>query len=474
MSATEALGPARPDRESAAAGGPGQSDAAGRRDYPRPPLTAVPGLLRKLWTDRLSMLSDAADEYGDVVKFAMGPKTIYFFNHPDHAKHVLADNAGNYHKGIGLAEARRRVLGDGLLTSEGEQWRNQRRLIQPAFRRDRLAGFASAVTDAGEVLTSRLDARVGSTVDLADEMVRLTMSVLGRALLAADLAPFHMLGPSFEVAQDQAMFEMVTLRALPLWLPLPRHIRFRHARRQIEEIVEALVASRVHAGGREGNDMLSLLASAYRDDPDARKRWRVLRDELVTILLAGHETTASTLTWTWYLLSCHPAAEAAVHEEAVTVLGDRTPVHEDLARLPVTTMVIQEAMRLYPPVWALTRKSVHADVVGGYRVPAGADIMISPYTLHRHPAFWDAPGEFRPERFATPSAVTAHRYAYIPFGAGPRVCVGSHLGQMEATLIAAMVARGFRFEQARAGAPVPEAMLSLRIRGGLPMRVHRA
>jgi len=465
MSATETLGPS--DARDAGAG-------AGRRDYPGPPFTAVPGVLRKLWTDRLRMLSDAAEEYGDVVKFATGPKTIYFFNHPDHAKHVLADNAANYHKGIGLAEARRRVLGDGLLTSEGEQWRTQRRLIQPAFRRDRVAGFASAVTDAGAALTARLEARLGTTVDLADEMVQLTMSVLGRALLAADLAPFHMLGPSFETAQDQAMFEMVTLGALPLWLPLPRHRRFRRARRQIEQIVEALVAGRAHAGGRDGHDMLSLLADAYRDDPDAQKRWRVLRDELVTILLAGHETTASTLTWTWYLLSCHPSAAAAVHDEAVSVLGDRTPGHADLARLSVTGMVIQEAMRLYPPVWALTRKSLRADVVGGYRVPAGADIMISPYTLHRHPAFWDAPGSFRPERFATPAAVTTHRYAYIPFGAGPRVCVGSHLGIMEATLVAAMVARDFRFERVSTAPPIPEAMLSLRIRGGLPMRVHRA
>ncbi len=200
----------------------------------------------------------------------------------------------------------------------------------------------------------------------------------------------------------------------------------------------------------------------------------MLRDELVTILLAGHETTASTLTWTWYLLSSHPSVAEAVHDEAVSVLGDRTPTHEDLVRLRFTGMVIQEAMRLYPPVWALTRKSLRPDVVGGYRVPAGADIMISPYTLHRHPAFWDAPGSFRPERFATPAAVTTHRYAYIPFGAGPRVCVGSHLGIMEATLVAAMVAREFRFERVSTDPPVPEAMLSLRIRGGLPMRVHRA
>jgi cytochrome P450 len=434
----------------------------------------VPGLLRKLWFDRLAMLTDAAKEFGDVVKFAMGPKTLYFFNHPDHAKHVLADNAANYHKGIGLAEARRLILGDGLLTSEDEVWKHQRRIIQPAFRRDRLAGFASVVTDAGQALAARLSARVGDTVDMSEEMTRLTMSVLGKSLLDADLSPLRMLGPAFEVAQDRAMFEMVSLGAVPTWLPLPRNYRFWRAKRQLEDAIEVLVAGRAHARGGDGNDLLSMLAGAYSGEQDARKRWSVLRDELITILLAGHETTASTLSWTWYLLSGHPEAEAALHAEAVEVLGDRTPDHEDLARLPYTTTVIQEAMRLYPPVWGLTRRSLTADEVGGYRVPAGADVMISPYTLHRHPGFWPDPDQFRPERFATSAPVTTHRYAYIPFGAGPRVCVGSHLGMMEATLIAAMVAREFRFELPPGARPEPEAMLSLRVRGGLPVKVCRA
>ena len=453
---------------------PAKSSDGGRRDYPGPSPFAVPGLLRKLWFDRLAMLTDAASEFGDVVKFAMGPKTLYFFNHPDHAKHVLADNAANYHKGIGLAEARRLILGDGLLTSEDEVWKHQRRIIQPAFRRDRLAGFASVVTDAGHALAARLNARVGDTVDLSAEMTRLTMTVLGKSLLDADLSPLRMLGPAFEVAQDRAMFEMVSLGAVPLWLPVPRNHRFRRARAQLEDAVEVLVAGRAHARGGDGTDLLSMLADAYSGERDASKRWRVLRDELITILLAGHETTASTLSWTWYLLSTHPEAEAALHAEAVEVLGDRTPGHEDLARLPYTTTVIQEAMRLYPPVWGLTRRSLAADVVGGYRVPAGADVMISPYTLHRHPGFFPDPDQFRPERFATSTAVTTHRYAYIPFGAGPRVCVGSHLGMMEATLIAAMVARDFRFELAAGARPQPEAMLSLRVRGGLPVRVCRA
>jgi len=361
-----------------------------------------------------------------------------------------------------------------LLTSEDEVWKHQRRIIQPAFRRDRLAGFASAVTDAGQALTARLSARVGDTVDMSEEMTRLTMSVLGKSLLDADLSPLRMLGPAFEVAQDRAMFEMVSLGAVPVWLPLPRNHRFWRAKRQLEDAIEVLVAGRAHARGGDGTDLLSILAGAYSGERNARKRWSGMRDELITILLAGHETTASTLSWTWYLLGGHPEAEAALHAEAVEVLGGRTPGHEDLVRLPYTTTVIQEAMRLYPPVWGLTRRSLAADEVGGYRVPAGADVMISPYTLHRHPGFWPNPDQFRPERFASSAAVTTHRYAYIPFGAGPRVCVGSHLGMMEATLIAAMVAREFRFELAVGARPAPEAMLSLRVRGGLPVRVCRA
>ena len=437
-------------------------------------MRALPGLLRKLWQDRLALLADAADEFGDVVRFKMGPKTIYFFNHPEHAKHVLADNAANYHKGMGLAQARR-ILGDGLLTSEGETWQSQRRMIQPAFRRERIAGFAEVITDEANALLGRLNSRVGGQpVDIVPEMTRLTIGVLGRTLLDADLTPLRMLGGAFEVAQDQAMFEMVTLDALPLWLPLPRNRRFRAARRQLQDSVRTLIAERERDGTPHGNDVISLLLRAYRGERDAGSRRHKLHDGLVTILLAGHETTASTLSWTWYLVSRHPRVARIIRAEATEALGDRVPDYQDLARLPYTTMVIQEAMRLYPPVWGLPRKALGPDEIGGYRVAAGADVMICPYTLHRHPGFWTDPGKFHPERFESTAAGHAHRYAYIPFGAGPRVCVGSHLGMMEAVLVTAMVARRFRLELADDVEPFPEAMLSLRLRGGLPMLVRRA
>jgi cytochrome P450 len=452
-----------------------RKSSGGREEYPGPGPLALPGLMRKLWTDRLSLLGDATREFGDVVRLSMGPKTIYFFNHPDHAKHVLADNSANYHKGMGLAEARRRLLGDGLLTSEGDLWQQQRRTIQPAFRRERIAGFAEVVTSEAAALLDRLAVHVGGEpVDVVAEMTRLTIGVLGQTLFDMDLSPLRYVTGAFEVAQDQAMFEMVTLGALPLWLPLARNRRFRAARHQLDDTVRALLAQAEGDGAGSGTDVISLMTRAYRDEPDADVRYRRLRDELVTILLAGHETTASTLSWTWSLLARHPEVAQAVHAEASEALGDRVPSYEDVARLPYTTMVIQEVMRLYPPVWGLPRKAVGPDEIGGYRVPAGADVMICPYTLHRHAGFWADPDEFRPERFEASAAGRRHRYAYIPFGAGPRVCVGSHLGMLEATLVAAMVARRFRLDLPDGADPVPEPMLSLRVRGGLPMGVRLA
>lgn len=458
----------------AAAAPPGRgAGRRARRIPPGPPMRMVPALMRKLWFDRLSLMGDAAAEYGDAVLFRMGPKNLYYFNHPDHARHVLADNPTNYHKGMGLAEARR-TIGDGLLTSEGALWQQQRHTIQPAFRRDQIAGLAGLIADEATTLVGRLEGQIGKgPVDVVAEMTRLTFEVLGRGLLATDLAKFGDLGAAFEAVQDQAMFEMVTLRMLPLWLPLRRHRRFHAALTQLEDVAFSMVAAREGEGTQEGNDVITRLLDAYRDESSADVRRTRLRDELLTILLAGHETTASTLSWTWYLIDRHPEVAERMRTEATEVLGDRIPRYEDLPGLRYTTMVIQEAMRLYPPVWALTRRAVRADQIGGYDVPAGADVMICPYTLHRHPGFWPEPERFDPERFDPARTASAHRYAYIPFGAGPRVCVGSHLGMLEATLVAATVARKLRLTLVPGRAVQPEAMLSLRVRGGLPMLVQR-
>ena len=338
--------------------------ATGGRVPPGPPLREAPGILRKLRADRLGLMSEAVRDYGDAVRVAIGPKTLYIFNHPDHARHVLADNAANYHKGIGYTEAKR-ALGDGLLTSEGALWREQRRTIQPVFQHKRIAAQAGVIVDEALGLVERLRAHEGAgPVDVLSEVTGLTLGVLGSTLLDADLGAFESVGHSFEAVQDQAMFEMETLGLVPQWLPLKGQRAFRHARADLERIVRILVAQRKADPSESGDDVLTRLIASTGGEADRRVGDRRMRDELVTLLLAGHETTASTVGWTLHLVGRHPEVRERLHEEALDVFGGRRPVYEDLTRLRYTTMVLQEAMRLYPPVWILPRRALADDEVG--------------------------------------------------------------------------------------------------------------
>lgn len=415
--------------------------------------------------------------HGDAARLRMGPKTLYVFNSAEAAKHVLADNAANYVKGIGLVQAKR-AIGDGLLTSEGELWRTQRALIRPAFRHRRIAEQASVVAEEALALADRLSARKGAgPVDVAEELTGLTLGVLGRTLLDSDLSGFDGIAAAFEAVQDQAMFELVTLSTLPAWVPLPGQLRFRRARRYLEGVVDRLVRER--AGRPAGDDVLSALVASAAAEPDPAVGRRRVRDELVTLLLAGHETTASTLSWALHHIDRHPAVGRRLHDEAVSVLGGRAPEAADLTALAYTGRVVAEAMRLHPPVWMLPRQALADDVVAGWRVPAGVDVAVSPYTLHRNPRYWPEPERFDPDRFdpdrtGPAGAAGRPRYAYIPFGAGPRFCVGSQLGTMEAVFVLAVLARDLRLRSVPFRPAVPEPMLSLRVRGGLPMTVHAA
>jgi enediyne biosynthesis protein E7 len=430
------------------------------------------GLLKMLAVDRLGLMTAAA-RYGDAVQLSVGPKKLYFLNDPGCAKHVLADNSANYHKGIGLVQARR-ALGDGLLTSDGPLWQEQRKAVQPAFAHKRVAAQAPAIAQEAAKLITRLSAHAGGEpVDIVAEMTGLTLGVLGRSLLDADLSGYESVGHAFEAVQDQAMFEMVSQGMVPMWVPLPKQRRFRRARQELRQVVDELVAER-SAQTTTGDDALSRLMVSTGREADPLVGRQRLRDEVITLLLAGHETTASTLGWTFFLLDRHPEVLERLRAEAVEVLGDRRPVAEDVPRLAYTAMVVQEVIRLYPPVWILPRQAQQDDEVGGYHVPAGADVLICPYTLHRHPGLWDAPERFDPERFSPARSGDLPRYGYIPFGAGPRFCVGSHLGTMEAIFVIAMVARDLRLTKVPGYEVVPEPMLSLRIRGGLPMTVSAA
>jgi enediyne biosynthesis protein E7 len=443
-----------------------------RRTMPGPPRTATVPLLARMVHHRLEVMEYAVGNFGDAVRLPLGHKTLYVFNHPEHAGHVLVDNAANYRKGIGQVHARR-VMGNGLLTSDGELWRRQRKTIQPLFQARRLAGLVTVMAEEAEKLVARLrESADRGPVDIRDEMTGFALGVLGRSLLDADLGRFATIGESLEAIQDQAMFEVMSLGAVPLWVPLPRQLRFRRARKDLQHIVDRLAAEgRSRTGGQ---DIVSrLLESAGREQDHRAGRAR-MRDELVTLLLAGHETTASTMSWAFYLLDKHPEAWERVHAEAVEVFSRGTPDAAALHRLRFTTNVIQETLRLYPPVWLLPRIAEDADEIGGYLVPAGADVLISPYLMHRNRELWDSPLRFDPDRFGKQGTPGGHRYAYIPFGAGPRFCIGNNLGMMEATLVLSAVARDLRLRKVPDYQVVGEPMLTLRVRGGLPMTVHRA
>ncbi|WP_434099573.1 cytochrome P450 [Streptomyces sviceus] len=438
---------------------------------PGPPRTFVLPVLARMMRSRLDVMAWAAAKYGDAVRLPLGPKTLYFFNHPDHAKHVLADNAENYTKGLGMIHARR-ALGDGLLTSDGELWRKQRKTIQPVFQPKRIARQLGAISSEAERLTARLHAHIGaSPVDVREEMTAFTLGVLGRTLIDADLGGFESLGDSFEAVQNQAMFDAITLGTMPLWLPLPLQTRFRRAQRDLQRIVDQLAADR--AAKPAGDDIVSRLIKSTRHEPDQRAGRIRMRDELVTLLLAGHETTASTLSWAFHLLDEHPQVWQRLHDEALEVFSHGPLTTESLHKLTYTTQVLNEVIRLYPPVWLLPRIARAPDNIGGFPVAAGADVLLCPYLLHRHPEFWTTPSRFDPERFTPAASAGRNRYSYIPFGAGPRFCVGNSLGMMEATVVLATVARELRLTKVAGYKVASEAMLTLRIRGGLPMRVRR-
>jgi len=446
------------------------ASSAGRQ-LPGPRGTSALSVIAKMLRSRLDVMTWAATRYGDAVRLPLGPKTLHFFNHPEHAKHVLADNAENYTKGLGIVHARR-ALGDGLLTSEGELWHRQRKTIQPVFQTRRIVGQLDSINAEAEGLVRRLRSHVRSgPVDMRAEMTGVALGVLGRTLIEADLGEFGSLGASFEAVQNQAMFDAITLGLVPLWLPLPLQARFRRARRDLQRIVDQLADGSADAGG---DDVISrLLESVGPEDDQHQVRVRI-RDELVTLLLAGHETTASTLSWAFHLLDEHPDVWELLHAEAVAVFGQGPLTTDSLHQLTYTTKVLDEVLRLYPPVWLLPRIARADDKIGGFGVAAGGDVLLCPYLLHRHPAFWTEPERFDPERFTPEGSVGRHRYSYIPFGAGPRFCVGNSLGMLEATVVLATVARDLRLTKVPGYQVTGEAMLTLRIRGGLPMTVRPA
>ncbi|HEX6385234.1 MAG TPA: cytochrome P450 [Anaerolineae bacterium] len=438
------------------------------------------GTVREFQQSSLDTMVNLTREYGDAVRFRFFLHFYgYLFCHPEHNKHILQDNNRNYtkmpHPSFMLL---RPVLGNGLLTSDGEFWRQQRRLAQPAFHRRRIAEFGTIMTDVTQVMLEKWQAPAesGRPFDVAEEMMRLTLEIVGRALFSIDITrEAERVGTAF-TAVNTKLAELSVKPFSPYlikipWLPDSRYLNRNIA--VLNEVVDSVISQR--RGQRDGaeDDLLGLLMAARDEETGLGMDDQQLRDEVMTIMLAGHETTAVALSWTFYLLSQHPDVRQKLEAELAEVLGGRVPTVADMPDLTYTTMVIEESMRLYPPAYAISRWCNEADEVGGYIVPANSALTLSPYLTHRHPDFWEEPDKFDPQRFTPVRQAERPRYAYLPFGGGPRQCIGNNFAMTEATLLLATIAQRYRLELLPGQRVEMEPLITLRPRGGLPMMLSR-
>jgi cytochrome P450 len=427
--------------------------------------------LRIMRRDPLGFLTAIARDYGDVVCISMGPIRAYQLHHPDYVKHVLQDNNQNYVKGPIIARTKI-LIGEGLFTSEGGFWRRQRRLAQPAFHRERVAGYGQEMVAATERHLATW--RDGERRDAHRDMMGLALEIVVRTLFGGDVEPrtVEEVGRAFDDIVTEIARRFRRPFRIPDAVPTPGNLRYRRGVRRLDRLVFGLIAERRREGEGDRPDLLSLLLRA-RDEDGSRMTERQLRDEVVTLFLAGHETTALALSWTWCLLSRHPDARGSLEGELEEVLGGGSPSVADLPRLRFTEAVVMEALRLYPPAYIIGRETTEDCEIGGFPVPAGTTVFTSPWVLHRDPRYFEAPEEFRPERWLDGLAKRLPRGAYLPFGAGPRVCIGQSFAMMEATLLLATIASRFRVVVDAEREVTPFPSITLRPQGGVPVTVTR-
>ena len=426
--------------------------------------------LRSLFGDRLRLLTRLSGEAGEIGLTRLG-RPVVLVNAPHHIHQVLVERADAFHKGPSLSVFARPVLGNGLLTSEDGFHRRQRKLVSPAFRHGRVTGYAPLMADRAERAQQAWDD--GATLDIDRAMMRLTLGIVGKALFDTDVGgEADMFGRALTVAMHDMAHRMWSPLAIPRHWPTPGNRRTERAVRHLDAAVYRLIAER-RAGGVDRGDLLSLLLLAEGEEGEGGMTDAQARDEAMTLLLAGHETTANALAWAWYLLARHPDVYAQMQHEVDAVLAGRTPGPDDLPNLPYTLQVFKEAMRLYPPAYAVARRAVRDVEIGPFRVPQGMVMVIVAYALHRRPEHFPEPERFDPERFTPEAEQNRPRYAYLPFGGGPRICIGSHFALMEGQILLATLAQRVTFHLVPGQRIEPEPLITLRPRHGIRMTVER-
>jgi len=428
----------------------------------------------KFRRDPLKFFTDTHREYGDIAKFNFGPQQVYLVSHPDWIEDVLVTSAKKFHKGVALQRAKR-LLGEGLLTAEGQPHLRQRRTIQPLFHRQQVQRFAEAMVK--HALRWRESVTADATIDMTDQMAALTLAIVGETLFSSDVKSDADEVRDALTAAVQT-FGIAFLPGLEYLekLPLPIFVRIRKARERLDKVIHRVIAER-RAG--EGSDLVSMLLAAR--DPEnpsaAGMSDQQIRDEAMTIFLAGHETTANAMAWTWYLLGKSPEVEAKLHDELARLLDGRTPGVEDVPKLEYTRAIVAESMRLYPPAWTMGRKAIEPHSIAGHAIAPGALVIVSQWIAHHDPRWWEEPEAFRPERWlsadgsrsAAPGA--RPKYAYFPFGGGTRICIGESFAWTEAILLLATIAQRWRFETVRP--PQLEPRITLRAKNLVMQAIRR-
>jgi cytochrome P450 len=438
------------------------SESSAVKFPPGPPNRLLSALFGAMQQNPLDYFTDTARKYGDVSGMRIGNFRSLFINHPDLIEDVLVNNAKKYHKGR-ILQANKYLFGEGLLTSEGDFWLRQRRLSQPAFHRARVSAYAATMAEYVEQMLATW--HNGEERDIHEEMLQLALRIVGKTLFDADVTrDAKEVGETLNILlQIAANFGRTIL--VPLWVPTPRNLRAKLGIKRLEKVIYRIIAER-RASGHDTGDLLSILLHA-QDEDGSHMNDRQLRDETITLFLAGHETTANTLSWTWWLLAQNPAVEKKFHEELDGVLGGRVPTLNDLPKLRYLGHVLTESLRLYPTAWGMARLAAEEHEIAGYPVRVGYGVAFAQWVVQRDARWFDAPLEFRPERWENGLAKQLPRFAYFPFGGGPRQCIGNAFALMEASVVLATVGLKYRFSLVPEHQVTPLASITLRPRNGI-------
>ncbi len=434
---------------------------------PGPPPNLIRALFGAMQQNPLDYFTAMAQKYGDVSGMRIGNFRSLFVNHPDLIEDVLVNNARKFHKGR-ILQANKYLFGEGLLTSEGDFWLRQRRLSQPAFHRARINAYAATMAEYTEQLVSTW--RNGEERDIHEEMMQLALRIVGKTLFDADVTQdAKEVGETLDLLLRMAAnFGRTVL--VPLWVPTPRNLRAKLGVHRLEKVIYRIISAR-RASGRDTGDLLSILLQV-QDEDGTRMSDRQLRDETITLFLAGHETTANSLSWSWWLLAQNPAVEKKFHEELDGVLGGRAPMVNDLPKLNYLNHVLTESLRLYPTAWGMARLATEEHEIAGYPVHPGYGVAFAQWVVHRDPRWYDAPLEFRPERWENGLAKRLPRFAYFPFGGGPRQCIGNTFALMEASVVLATIGQKFRFRLVPGHKVTPLASITLRPKDGIQVKLE--